>query len=394
MAESSSTDGPLSKLRSAAERNPATQRLYDEAENYLGAQAHRLVSSVGAKLGSATGKITDLAEGGGKAGLALEGGKKLAEGKSPARAAAEVGAKGLKDKVKGAFQSLVGGGGGGKGKSSGSGKFNNIVEDCDVGVPLRVAYNQWTQYQDYSTFARGVLSVDPVDEVTSNWQLKVAKSKRSLKATVTEQIPDQRISWTTEGAKGTIKGVVTFHSLGENLTRILLVIEYYPAGFFEKTANMWWAASRRVRLDLKHYRRFVMMSGEETGSWRGEIRDREVVRSHEEVVEQEEQERDEQERPEKPAQDEDRGSDEDDYEDEEEDYDEDESDQDDEDYDDEDYEEDAEADYEDEEDADDDTRDESDEDGRDDADAEPAEQEQPPRRRKRPAAARSRGRTS
>jgi hypothetical protein len=115
-----------------------------------------------------------------------------------------------------------------------------------------------------------------------------------MKATVTEQIPDERIVWTTEGAKGTIKGVVTFTPLGENLTKILLIIEYYPSGFFEKTGNIWRAQGRRVRLDLKHYRRFIMMEGQATGEgWRGEIRDGEVVRTHEEAMEQEQATEDE-----------------------------------------------------------------------------------------------------
>ncbi|QGK72410.1 cyclase [Allosaccharopolyspora coralli] len=267
------------------------ERLFQEAENYVTAKAQNLVSAAGDKLGETTQQLTEAAEGDGLGSLIGQGGKKLAEGKSALRAAMEVAGKGLKDKVKEAFT-----GGGSKGKGSSSGKFNNIVEDVDVGVPVRTAFDQWVNYQEFGGFTRGVLSVDHVDEVTTNWNAKVAKSKRSWKATVSEQIPDERIVWNTEGAKGTIRGVVTFHPIGENLTRVLLVIEYYPSGFFEKTANMWWAASRRVRLDLKHYRRFIMMQGEPTDEgWRGTIRDGEVVQSHEDAVqaEQEEQESDE-----------------------------------------------------------------------------------------------------
>lgn len=285
--------GPLSGLRESVRGNPAMERLFQEAENYVTAKAENLVSAAGNKIGETTQQLTEAAESGDGLGSLLgEGGKKLAEGKSAPRSAMEVAGKGIKDKVVDA----VTGGGGGKGKGSSSGKFNNIVEDVDVGVPVRTAFDQWVNYQEFGGFTRGVLSVDKVDEVTTNWNAKVAKSKRSWKATVSEQIPDERIVWNTEGAKGTIRGVVTFHPLGENLTRVLLVIEYYPSGFFEKTANMWWAASRRVRLDLKHYRRFIMMQGEPTDEgWRGTIRDGEVVQSHEDAVqaEQEEQESDE-----------------------------------------------------------------------------------------------------
>ncbi|MGW5366166.1 SRPBCC family protein, partial [Actinopolymorpha pittospori] len=110
-------------------------------------------------------------------------------------------------------------------------------------------------------------------------------SHRSWKATVTEQVPDRKIAWTSEGAKGTTKGVVTFHPLADDLTKVLLVLEYYPGGVVEKTANLWRAFGRRARLDLKHFRRFVSMRGEATGAWRGEIQDGQVVHQPDELEE-------------------------------------------------------------------------------------------------------------
>ncbi len=157
-------------------------------------------------------------------------------------------------------------------------------------MPVREAYDQWTQFQEFSSFAKGVVSVEKADDTTSNWKVKVAKSTRSWKANVTEQVPDERITWTTEGAKGTVKGVVTFHAVTDDLTRVLLVLEYFPKGLFEKTGNIWRAQGRRARLDLKLYRKFIMMRGEATDSWRGEIRDGEVVVSHDEAIEEEERE--------------------------------------------------------------------------------------------------------
>jgi uncharacterized membrane protein len=280
MAENENQAGPLTRLRTLAERNPATQQLFDAGEKYVQTKAENVMSSAGQKVGNATRKLTDVADG----GSLFNAGSKLAEGKSPLRTAVEMGGKGIKDKVTGLFK------GGGKDKGSGGGrKANNILEDIDVGVPLREAYNQWTEFQKFSTFAKGVTGVERSDDVTSNWRFKILWSNRSMKATTTEQIPDERIAWTTEGAKGTVKGVVTFHPLGENLTKILLIIEYYPSGLFEKTGNIWRAQGRRARLDLKHFRRFLMMEGAATGEgWRGEIRDGEVVRMHEEAMEDEE----------------------------------------------------------------------------------------------------------
>ncbi len=118
-------------------------------------------------------------------------------------------------------------------------------------------------------------------------------SNRSWKAQTNEQVPDDRISWTSEGAKGTTRGVVSFHSLAENLTRIELLIEYYPSGFFEKTGNIWRAQGRRTRLDLKNFVRFITLKGEAEDSWRGEIRDGEVVRTHEDAIAEEEEEEEE-----------------------------------------------------------------------------------------------------
>lgn len=103
--------------------------------------------------------------------------------------------------------------------------------------------------------------------------------------------------------------MITFHALGDNLTRILLVMEYYPSGLFEKTGNLWRAQGRRARLDLKHFARFITLKAEAEDGWRGEIRDGEVVRSHEDAVAEEESE--ESEEPESDESEEDTGEPED-----------------------------------------------------------------------------------
>ncbi|MET9307885.1 SRPBCC family protein [Streptomyces cellulosae] len=281
-------DGAINPLSELA-HSEAADRLKAEVQDYLAAQATRLLTGVGQKLGETTGKLNDIAEGNspGFAKLATDGGKKLAEGKGPLRTAVELGAGRAKDNVKGALKNL--GGGKGKRKKSSGNKPTVIIEHIDVGVPLRTAYDQWTQYQDFSTFAKGVKSANKADDTTSDWQAKIWWSSRSWKATTTEQVPDDRIAWTSEGAKGTTKGVVSFHKLADNLTRVLLVIEYYPSGFFEKTGNIWRAQGRRTRLDLKNFARFITIKGEAEDSWRGEIREGEVVRSHEDALAEEEE---------------------------------------------------------------------------------------------------------
>ncbi|MET7643565.1 SRPBCC family protein [Streptomyces sp. NPDC005426] len=278
-------DSALGGIKDDVAKSPAADRLKEELQNYLRARAEHAVTQLGHRLGDSVSKLAEPGGGGGALKGLAKGGQALKEGKSPAQAALTAGASHLKDTVKDKVKGLFG-----KGRKSGGGKSKSvtIVEDIDVGVPVREAYDQWTQFQEFSSFAKGVVSVEKADDTTSNWKVKVAKSTRSWKANVTEQVPDERITWTTEGAKGTVKGVVTFHAITDDLTRVLLVLEYFPKGLFEKTGNIWRAQGRRARLDLKLYRKFIMMRGEATDSWRGEIRDGEVVVSHDEALDEEE----------------------------------------------------------------------------------------------------------
>jgi hypothetical protein len=263
----------------------AGDRLREELSSYLSVQAGRLAEKAGEKLSDVTEQLTDAAESGGPL---LGIGSRLLKGESPLKAFTSEMAKSAKDSVMGKVSGLFGGGGGGGGGKAGGTKVMNIIEVLDLGVPLRTAYDHWTAYDKFSEFTKGVTGVTPSDEVESDWKVKIAFSNRSFKATVQEQVPDERIVWTSEGAKGSTRGVVSFHELAPALTRIVLVIEYYPSGFFEKTGNLWRAQGRRMRLDFKHFQRYVTFTDEEPEAWRGEIREGEVVRTHEEAIEEEE----------------------------------------------------------------------------------------------------------
>ncbi|MDY0812768.1 SRPBCC family protein [Kitasatospora purpeofusca] len=256
-------------------------RLKEEAAHYLGAQAEHLIGKAGDKVADITGQLGEVAENG---GVLPKVGTRVLQGDSPAAAFLGEKARSIKDdvvgKVKGAF------GGGKAGRKAGK-KVMNIVETLDVGVPVRTAYDHWTQYEDFSGFAKGVQDVSQGDEVTTDWKVKVGPSKRSFKATVQEQIPDERIVWSSSGAKGSTRGAVSFHEITPTLTRIVLVVEYYPSGLFEKTGNIWRAQGRRLRLDFKNFQRHVSLANDEAEGWRGEIRDGEVVRTHDEAVEEE-----------------------------------------------------------------------------------------------------------
>jgi len=335
----SGSGGIADSLRSAASGNPIAERLLQGAGDYLGARSEKLASTLGEKVSGATRRLTDVGNGDAEPGsLVGRTAKNVAEGESPGKALLKGGLGGLKDKVKNLFGK---GGGGNK-------KFMNIEESIDVGVPVRQAYNVWTQLQDVPKWSKAVQSVSQDDETKSGWNAKIFLSKRNWKAKITEQIPDRKIQWTSDGPKGTVDGVVTFHEIAPNLTRILLVLEYHPGGLFEKTGNLWRAQGRRTRLDLKLYRRYVMTSEEDVEGWRGEIRDGEVVRDHDEVTADER------------AEDQDRNGQDDEY--------------------DEDYDDTAD---EDEDEADDEDYDEADEDYDDEDYDDEEDEEEPPARRRR-----------
>ena len=263
------------------------------AQDGLKALGDKAKDSVTGKLSDLTDSLTNVADGGGVVGTAgKEGAKAAVQGDNPVGGALKGGFGKVKDKVKSA---LPGGGGGGGGKAT---KSTNIIETIDVGVPIDVAYNQWTQFQDFSGFMKKVENVEhDQDEAKVTFKAQIFWSHRTWEGKIIEMVPNERIIWKSKGEKGHVDGAVTFHELAPSLTRILVVLEYYPQGLFEKTGNIWEAQGRRARAELRHFRRHVMtrsiLEEDELEGWRGEIRDGEIVRDHDEVVEEEEQENEE-----------------------------------------------------------------------------------------------------
>ncbi len=269
-------------------REGPMDRLKSEARGLVMALGDRALASVQDKMEGATGRLTEYVEGGAGPGLmaAVTGAKDLAEGKGPVRSMLGAGLKGATEKVRGLFGK---GGKGGRGKKL---KVTNIVESIDVGVPVDVAYNQWTEFRDFPSFMKKVENVDQVEDAKLHWKAQVLWSHREWDADILDQIPDERIIWRSKGAKGHVDGAVTFHELSPRMTRILLVLEYHPQGLFEHTGNLWRAQGRRARLELKHFQRHVMtntiLHPDEVEGWRGVIEDGEVVQDHESALAEEE----------------------------------------------------------------------------------------------------------
>ncbi|MBB2911606.1 putative membrane protein [Streptosporangium becharense] len=279
MADTSRTQ----PVREGNQESPR-DRLTQEVQNLLGALGERALSSVTDRVEGATGRLADYAQNSGSGLLsALTGG---GSGKMDV-------AKGLgKMAIGGLVKKITGGGKGGGGRS-GKLRLTNIVESIDVGAPIRVVYNQWTQFADFPGFMKKVERVEQKSDEKLGWRAQIFWSHREWESTIVEQVPDQTIIWRSKGPKGHVDGAVTFHELAPNLTRVLLVLEYYPQGLFERTGNLWRAQGRRARLELKHFRRHVMsralLHPDDIEGWRGEIHESKVVKDHETALREEEE---------------------------------------------------------------------------------------------------------
>ncbi|HEX2906242.1 MAG TPA: SRPBCC family protein [Phototrophicaceae bacterium] len=145
-----------------------------------------------------------------------------------------------------------------------------IEQSIDVQVPVRTAYNQWTQFEAFPMFMEGVKEVQQLSDNRLLWRAEIAGKDEEWFAEISEQLPDQRIAWhSTSGAKNA--GVVTFHYLHPNTTRVTLQIEYDPEGPIENVGNLLGFVSRRVQGDLERFKEFIEGRGTATGAWRGAI---------------------------------------------------------------------------------------------------------------------------
>jgi uncharacterized membrane protein len=149
--------------------------------------------------------------------------------------------------------------------------MSNIEKSIDVHVPVQIAYNQWTQFEEFPRFMEGIEEVKQLDEKRLHWRANVGGKEKQWDSTITEQTPDRRIAWrNTTGS--TNAGVVTFHHINDNTTRIMLQLEYEPEGVVENVGDIVGVVSRRVQGDLQRFKEFIEARGTETGAWRGKIK--------------------------------------------------------------------------------------------------------------------------
>jgi uncharacterized membrane protein len=145
-----------------------------------------------------------------------------------------------------------------------------VEKSIEIDRPLRMVYDQWTQFEEFPRFMEGVEEVHQLDDRTLHWKAKIGGRTEEWEAEIVQQIPDQQIAWRhTRGAVNS--GVVTFTPLEGDHSRVTLALEYDPHGLVEKVGDALGLVSRRVEGDLERFKRFVEERGAETGAWRGEI---------------------------------------------------------------------------------------------------------------------------
>jgi uncharacterized membrane protein len=148
--------------------------------------------------------------------------------------------------------------------------MSQIVETIDVDVPVRTAYDQWTQFEEFPLFMDGVEKVEQIDDTHIAWTADVGGIQKRWIAEITEQKPDDRIAWhAVEGAKNA--GVVTFHRLSDNQTRVTLQLDVEPEGPVEKVGDALGFVARRAKGDMERFKKFIEARGRETGAWRGTV---------------------------------------------------------------------------------------------------------------------------
>lgn len=148
----------------------------------------------------------------------------------------------------------------------------SVVEKAiEINVPVRTAYNQWTQFEEFPRFMEGVKQVKQLDDKHLHWKAEIAGKEKEWDAEITEQIPDKRIAWKSQGGAMTA-GAVTFQPVSDAKSKVMLHMEYDPEGVIENVGDAVGVVSQRVEGDLERFKHYIETRGQETGAWRGTVK--------------------------------------------------------------------------------------------------------------------------
>ncbi|HXH33888.1 MAG TPA: SRPBCC family protein [Plantibacter sp.] len=150
--------------------------------------------------------------------------------------------------------------------------MTQVIETIDVDVPVSVAYNQWTRFEDFPKFLDEVESITQVTDVLTEWTVKVAGQSRTFEAEITEQHPDERVAWTSTGGEVDHAGVVTFHRLSEAQTRVTVQLDWEPKGLLEHLGSALGVDNHAIKKDLKNYKTLVETQGQTGEGWREDVK--------------------------------------------------------------------------------------------------------------------------
>ena len=152
-----------------------------------------------------------------------------------------------------------------------------IQQAVDVAVPVKRAYNYWTSFEDWPEFMHRIESAEEVDDTTISFQAKIWGINKRFEAEVVEQHPEERIEWNvTDGYAHA--GVVTFHPLAKNLTRIDVSLDVQPSNLIDKASRGMRFVKRAVRGDLHRFKAYVELENETKTGRRQTIEDGKVKR--------------------------------------------------------------------------------------------------------------------
>lgn len=149
--------------------------------------------------------------------------------------------------------------------------MSQVEQSVEVAVPVRTAYDQWTQFESFPQFMDGVERIEQRTSTLTHWVTSVDGVKREFDAEITEQLPDERVAWTTVGGDVRQAGVVTFHRIDDTTTKVMLQMDFDPEGLAETVGDKLGFVKRQVTGDLKRFKEFIESRGAETGAWRGQV---------------------------------------------------------------------------------------------------------------------------
>jgi uncharacterized membrane protein len=148
--------------------------------------------------------------------------------------------------------------------------MERIEKSIEVACPVRTVYNQWTQFEEFPRFMAGVKEVKQLDDTHVHWHAEIWGKDKEWDSEITEQVPDQVISWrSVSGAQNA--GTVRFEPLSHDRTRLHLIMEYETEGVVEKAGDAVGMLGARVQNTVEDFKRFIEDRTTETGAWRGEV---------------------------------------------------------------------------------------------------------------------------